>query len=200
MGRRTLLLIASILVAAVGTALIGLYVRGADDRARQNVESTNALVALTEIPANSTPGGTEYGTASRVRGELPRDVVTDADQIKGMKAVTTILPGQVLQQQMFSTEGNTTEANVVSKGYVGVAFDLGDPERVAGLLTPGSWVYVYATDKPGGSAKPNLIKPVFGYDTQIKVLAIGSQALDEADPVSGTVQDTDVPEPWSPSI
>jgi pilus assembly protein CpaB len=33
MGRRTLLLIASILVAALGTALIWLYVQGADNRA-----------------------------------------------------------------------------------------------------------------------------------------------------------------------
>jgi hypothetical protein len=33
MGRRTLLLIASILVAALGTALIGVYVQKADTRA-----------------------------------------------------------------------------------------------------------------------------------------------------------------------
>ena len=45
MGRRTLLLIASILIAAVGTALIGLYVRGADNRAQQTEGMVSALVA-----------------------------------------------------------------------------------------------------------------------------------------------------------
>src|SRR5689334_4379978 len=36
MGRRTVLLIASILVAAIGTGLIGLYVRGTEQRVRRD--------------------------------------------------------------------------------------------------------------------------------------------------------------------
>ena len=47
MGRRTLLLIASILVAALGTALIWLYVQGADSRAEATTTQVEVVVART---------------------------------------------------------------------------------------------------------------------------------------------------------
>ena len=49
MGRRTLLLITSILIAAVGTALVAIYVRGADERGPARRRSGG--VALAPAPA-----------------------------------------------------------------------------------------------------------------------------------------------------
>jgi hypothetical protein len=57
MGRRTLLLITSILIAAIGAALVGLYARGADQRATQHAEAIyGPRPAITATPSpTATP-------------------------------------------------------------------------------------------------------------------------------------------------
>jgi pilus assembly protein CpaB len=188
MGRRTLLLIASILVAAVGTALIGLYVRGADNRAHKDVTQRNVLVATADITAGTAPAKSRYSLQPRTSGELPPGYLTSADQIEG-KAVNTILSGTILQKRMFAVSGAAPVTNDVSKGSRGAAFDLGDPQRVAGLLTPGSWVTIYATSKTQGS--PHTIAMFDG--NPVKVIAIGSQSLSAPQATAGAAKDTDVP-------
>ena len=65
MGRRTLLLIASILVAALGTALIWLYVQGADTRAVSGETEVPVYVATRNVsmgqPSASFPPWTMSG-------------------------------------------------------------------------------------------------------------------------------------------
>ena len=57
MGRRTLLLIASILVAALGTALIWLYVQGADEPcAAGRPSGQRALPGQGRVTRARTPG------------------------------------------------------------------------------------------------------------------------------------------------
>lgn len=56
MGRRTLLLVASILVAALGVALIALYVRGADQRATKAASARyGPPPTVAPLPASPTP-------------------------------------------------------------------------------------------------------------------------------------------------
>ena len=54
MARRTLLLVAAVVVAAVGTALIFLYVNGVNDRAVADQSPQQVLVAKTQIAAGTT--------------------------------------------------------------------------------------------------------------------------------------------------
>ncbi|MAO80927.1 MAG: hypothetical protein CMH82_09745, partial [Nocardioides sp.] len=49
MDRRRMLLVAAAVVAALGTALVFLYVRGADNRAQEKYETTDVLVATVQI-------------------------------------------------------------------------------------------------------------------------------------------------------
>jgi pilus assembly protein CpaB len=169
MGRRTLLLITSILVAAIGTALIGLYVRGADNRARQDVAPVKVLVALHDISAGTAPTTRDFRVLERRLSDLPEDPLGRADEIKG-RAASTILRGQVLQKQMFTT-ADTTAGSDISAKNLGVSFNLEDPNRVAPMLAPGSMVRVYATHKDGDTAS---IREVFG-STPIKVIGIGAR-------------------------
>ncbi len=53
MGRRTLLLITSVLLAAVGTAFVAVYVRGADNRATEGQALGSYVVAVREIAAGA---------------------------------------------------------------------------------------------------------------------------------------------------
>src|SRR3954471_19638602 len=50
MNRRTLLMISSILIAAIGTALIGFYVRGVQARAEERLAGVPVLMATRTIP------------------------------------------------------------------------------------------------------------------------------------------------------
>src|SRR4051812_11096902 len=96
MGRRTLLLIASILVAAVGTALMGLYVRGADSRAQQTEGMVDALVATTTIAAGPS---LETAVESMHLAAVPNRMAEGG--YKGSTAFTTIrsdLKGKVVQE------------------------------------------------------------------------------------------------------
>jgi hypothetical protein len=54
MGRRTLLLIAALVVAALGTTGIFLYVNGVDDRAQAGLKLVKILVATQPIAAGTT--------------------------------------------------------------------------------------------------------------------------------------------------
>ena len=49
MGRRTVLLIVAALIAALGSAMVFLYVRGADDRATEAQAPVQVLKAVAQI-------------------------------------------------------------------------------------------------------------------------------------------------------
>ena len=71
MARRTLLIIASILLAALGTALIWLYVQGAENRAQQNADLVPALFLTQNVPAGQSPVS-DRDRAGRCRRPWPR--------------------------------------------------------------------------------------------------------------------------------
>jgi Flp pilus assembly protein CpaB len=182
MGRRTLLLITSILVAAVGTALVALYVRSADVRARDEEKRFSVLVAERDIspdetgrdvastavravdyPASLVPKGAYPGT-NEGRNRLARDHGDD-------KPRTTILANQVVQASMFG-KGQDTASRGVTKGQVGVSVQLADPNRVAGIVGPGSMVAVYGIFSEDN--KDPLIKLLI---PEVTVIGVGSQGV-----------------------
>jgi len=155
MGRRTLLLIASILIAAVGTALIGLYVRGADNRAQKTEGTVSALVAIKTIPA-----GTKLDDAVKsmhlapvparmaANGYLnPNAFAKIREAQKGKVVQEPINTEQVVLGSMFGSASDAATTDI-TKGR-GVAVELTDPGRAAGLLAPGSHVKIYLIPKNG---------------------------------------------------
>lgn len=178
MGRRTLLLIASILVAAVGTALIGFYVQGADSRARGRTEVTSVLVSTVPIEAGAAAVPDSFDRAERRVGDLPPRAITSSAQIKG-RAVSRILAGQILTTDMFGVAGAAAGVRLAADERA-VSIDLGDPERTASLLAPGSEVNIYVTTKDGNESTTS---PVFPF--KVTVLAIGDEAAG-----AGAVQPT----------
>jgi pilus assembly protein CpaB len=148
MGRRTLLLIASILVAALGTALIWLYVQGADTRAASGTAQVQVLVAANTVEAGHP--ATEVRPEQRL---LPQTVVdglvgkllTDAAQIKGFTR-TDVVQGLPLLKDQFSTQGlaSAPPLDGLPPDHVAMQVTLPDPQRLVGLLQPGSQIRVYA--------------------------------------------------------
>jgi pilus assembly protein CpaB len=168
MGRRTLLVIASVLIATTGTTLIWIYVRGADERARRSwSEPVTVLVATSPIE----PGSTRAQVAERVtERRIPR-LLAPQRRLASLEGVgpratgIPILAGQYLVEEQFAEESRSTG---VAERRMGVAVRLEDPNRVASLLRPGSRVAVYAvTPTRGGTSVTFLLNDV-------RVIAVGA--------------------------
>jgi pilus assembly protein CpaB len=148
MGRRTLLLIAALVVAALGTALVFIYVNNADNRANEDATLVKVLVATQDVAAGTTAADAsaagafeekEVTIASRAGGAT-NDISLISDQV----ALAPIFTGQQIQVQMFGSPQNTSLLNVPD-GQIAISVQLGDPNRVAGFVEPGSEVAVFAS-------------------------------------------------------
>jgi pilus assembly protein CpaB len=172
MGRRTLLLIAALVVAALGTVLIFVYVNNLDTKYQDEATLVQVLVATTEVPAGTTASEASANGAFELQ-ELPKSATADGalsniDIIADQVAQTNIVAGQQIVAQMFAPSG-TSSTLAVAKGKLAMSVQLGDPERVAGFVTPGSEVVIFYTE--AGSGDTMTIIP------RIEVLGTGATTL-----------------------
>jgi pilus assembly protein CpaB len=151
MDRRKILLVLAAVIAALGTMLVWLYVRGADHRAQAQFESVNVIVATQDI----APGETFDAAAKAGKFEkkaVPASSVLNGAQhdlsLDGEVALTTIYAGE---QVVAAKWGGSTDVDVTSKviaipkGKMAVTVNLTDPQRVAGFVQPGSQVAIFVS-------------------------------------------------------
>lgn len=160
MGRRTILLIAALVVAALGAVLVFLYANNARNAALDGQERVTVLVATAQIEAG-TQGSAAAAAGAFAEKDVPREdlvegALNSAEPISNLVALSTIFPGQ---QIIIGQWGATTAVPSVPvpDGQVALSVSLGDPERVAGFVTPGSQVAIFAT---GGPAVRLLLKDI----------------------------------------
>ncbi len=177
MGRRTILLVAALGVAALGTLLVFLYANNANSRAQADNEPVNVLVAKTTV-STGTSGSAAQSSGAFVTKSVPRSAVAPgavsvvtpiADQV----ALSPIYAGQQILAQQF---GETSETASVSslpipKGKLAVSVQLGDPARVAGFVEPGSKVAVFVTMEGRDQKSVRLLIP------SVQVIAAGPTTL-----------------------
>lgn len=183
MGRRTLLLVAALVVAALGTLLIFAYVRQADDRALKDQEPVEVLVAKTLIRAGTLGSAAERAGAFRLQ-RVPRSatiegVLGDPRPITDLVAVGDIYPGEQIIRAKFAPPGSTS-ALAIPAGKIAMSIRLGDPERVAGFVRPGSEVVVFVSGEVevrGTTVKGDLTTVLL---PRITVLAVGPTTLKAA--------------------
>lgn len=162
MARRTLLLIASILTAALGTALIWLYVQGAENRGIQNASLVPALFLSKDVGAGQPLDGAV--AVKQVTAEVAGPALTDLSQVRGQTLAQPAGSGQLLLRSMLST-GAGGGGRFPNGGAV--ALTINDPNRVPADLKPGDTVDVY-----GISAKDGVREVVLN----IRVRTIGQVA------------------------
>jgi len=149
MGRRTLLLIASILIAALGTSLIWLYVQGADTRGQQGSDLTQALFFTQNVPAGkdaSTPGLT---VPKLVPASIAATAVTNPAALAGHRLTVPAFAGQMLVPQMLGTQQT---GRFPKDGAVSIS--ISEPNRVPADLLVGDVVDVYALAANGKGSRP----------------------------------------------
>jgi pilus assembly protein CpaB len=148
MARRSVLLIAAVLIAALGTAMILLYVQGIDDRAAEGQELVEVLVATDTIEVGeAVTTAQEAGKfeAKQVRRDDMVDGALDsAESIADMVALGSVYPGEQIISARFGTLGDV-ESLVIPDDKMAVSVELTDFERVAGFVNPGSEVAIFGT-------------------------------------------------------
>jgi pilus assembly protein CpaB len=148
MARRSMLLIVAILIAALGTAMIVLYVRGIDDRATQGQELVEVLTATAVIEAGETVSAAQEAGKFEAKQVRREDMVAGAldstENITELVALGTVYPGEQIISDRFGTLGSI-ENLVIPDDKMAVSIELTDFERVAGFVNPGSEVAIFGS-------------------------------------------------------
>jgi pilus assembly protein CpaB len=154
MDRRKALLLVAAVIAAVGTLLVFLYVRGADTRADQRYDAVQVLRVVKPIAAGETVEAAQSAgkieSSSVSKKDLLPDALTGTEPIAGKVATTNIYPGEQLISSKFGATG-ATNGLAIPKGKIAISINLSDPSRVAGFVNPGDKVAIFLTQ--GDSAR-----------------------------------------------
>jgi pilus assembly protein CpaB len=179
MGRRTLLLVAALLLAALGTSLVFVYVNNVDARAREGQAPVEVWVATKVITAGTTvaQANSDGSFATEVLPDSAAldDALGDLTPIADKVALSTIYPGEQLIEAKFGAEGEAPTV-AIPPGKFAVAFEFADPNRVANFVAPGQQVAVMVTMQSEGAPVPagqdftQLLLPT------VTVLAVGGEA------------------------
>lgn len=192
MTRRILAVFAALLLAAVGTAAVLLYVQKADERAVADVSPVEVLVAKGRIPAGTT------GLSIRERqlteliplpaGSLPENeaLASLLPELDTLVVTSDLQPGQVLLRRMFSAETRTSGGLAIPEGRMAVAFTVTQAAQVAGYVRPGSEVALYVSYRMVEDTKvlgPASDDPTGGTAVlldRVDVIAVGARGAEGA--------------------
>jgi pilus assembly protein CpaB len=152
MGRRTLLLIAALVVAALGTTGVFLYVNGVDERAGADYKLVDILVATAPIAAGTSAQQASDLGAIDTREYLAKSVeglpaMSDISAIATQSALAPIAAGEPILATQFGEVGQTTQLPI-APGEIAVSLNMDDVGRVAGFVGPGSKVVLFMTTAP----------------------------------------------------
>jgi pilus assembly protein CpaB len=193
MGRRSVLLVAALVVAALGTTMVFLYVNDVNDRAIAKQSPVRVLVAKKAIEP-----GTSYKDASDQASFEKKTISRDAlvagalgatDPLVGKVTTTAIYPGEQIIPQMFGDPGEISTL-VVPAGKLAISVQLDDPAQVAGFVEAGTNVAIFLTGpvaKAGGQDQTRLLLPA------VQVLAIGNKTAVPQDTTTNGTAEASVP-------
>jgi len=151
MGRRTVMLIAAVLIAALGTTLVFVYANNANDRALADQKPVKVLFAKTAIAAGVSASDASKAGAFELREIASKSVapgaLSDITPIANKVALAQIFPGEQIIAAKFGDRGSVTSLPIPGD-RMGISVQLADPARVAGFVEPGSNVAIFVTLTP----------------------------------------------------
>ncbi len=186
-SRRTVILIAAVVVAILAGLLVYNYVNSADERAQGNARRVSVLVVKADIPRGTS--GREAQTkglikSAEIQSEFkPPTAVNNVAIIADKVAVADLAAGQVLVDNMFAdpVESQITFAgrvpdqcgpvDAVTKKpvpCVAITKSFDNVRGVAGVIVPGDFVNILVLStgenpqcKADAAAQPGVVPPVF---------------------------------------
>ncbi|WP_235737503.1 Flp pilus assembly protein CpaB [Nocardioides alcanivorans] len=151
MDRRKILLVLAAVIAALGTLLVFLYVQGADDRAKEDIEAVDVLQAVEDIDAGENFD--DAVTAGKIKTvEVPKDQIlpgaqADTQSLSGLRATTRLFAGEQVTSNKFGSGAVESGTLAIPEGLMAISVNLTDPARVAGFVNPGSEVTIFFTEE-----------------------------------------------------
>lgn len=177
-------MVVAVVVAAMGAALVFLYVKGADSRAEQRFDTVEVLRATSLIePGESVEDAQAAGKLALqavAKDQLLEGYQQTTESLAGTVALAPIYPGEQIISAKFGATAATQSSLQIPDGQLAVSVNLTDPARVAGFVNPGSQVSIFlsSTDPSNGSQFTRLLLD------RVTILGVGSTT-----PVSTTKTD-----------
>lgn len=158
-SRRTLILIAAVVVGALSAFLVFNYVNSADDRARGNARQVQVLKIAKDIPKGLT-GREAQQQGAIVTANIPAEfkpvtAITDPSIFQDKVAVANFATGQIIVDGMFADpiDNQITFSGRVpndcvdvpggtAKPCVGITISVDQVRGVAGVIVPGDFVNI----------------------------------------------------------
>ncbi len=179
MGRRTILLVVAAIVAVVGSGMVFLYVKGADDRAKAAQAPVQVLKAVAQIePGESLAQASSAGkidlmdVPAEQRLEGAMDAIGESGELV---ALARIYPNEQVTSSKFGTSGEQDTFSMPA-GKFAISVNMTDTGRVAGFVAPGSEVALFVNSSVGEAqeAGVRLLLP------EVQVIAVAQTTVTTA--------------------
>jgi Flp pilus assembly protein CpaB len=167
MRSRGLVVAIAVVLAVAAAAAVVLYVQGVKEDAERGGDLVPVIVATQEIPANQRLDPLiDQGVFDEV--QVPQDTVVSGavqtvDDLRGQTTVTPILANEQISMSRLSGAEKPLNIVGVSKGHIGVAFELDAPQGGAGNIQPGDNIAIFATYQNvqaiAGNLQQSLLNP-----------------------------------------
>ena len=210
-SRRTLILIAAVVVGAISAYLVYNYVQSADNRAEGNARKVDVIRIAKDIPKGKT-GFEAQSEGMLVQAQIPAEfkpatAIVDPSIIRDKVAVANFATGQILVDGMFADpidslttfagrvpndcaptgfQGSTTNKPVPC---VGVTISVDATHGVAGVVVPGDYVNIMVKpeqDCPDGTSAQVVCSPLRLLFQAARVLFVDKSAVPQPGEVTGS--------------
>ena len=202
-SRRTLILIAAIVVGAIAAFALFNYVQGIEERANNDAELIGVYKVAQDIPKGS-PGEQAVADSMIVESQIPREFLPanytqDLATIQGKVALNDLSANQVLVEGMFVDPASAliTFSERLQEGEVAITISVDQVRGVAGLLVPGDEVNILLTGAEGsvpvdGEEPSPYAQPARYLYQRVPIIAIGRSAVPQpgetVDPAAAEVE------------
>ena len=163
--RRTLILVAAVVIGAIASLLVYNYVNGVEDEANKNAEQVPVYLVEKKI-SRGMQGLEAQGLIKKStvpRKIMPANAITDPADITGQVAISDLVPNQVVVSDMFADASDPRAQQsfaerlnrIQNEDQVAISISVDQVRGVAGLIQPGDFVNVMLTEVSQVDAEGN---------------------------------------------
>lgn len=170
-------MIVAALIAALGTSMVFLYVRGADNRAQAAQAPVSVLKAVQIINPGETlqsaqaAGKIQLGTVPQA--QVLAGAVDSTDAIGNKVALSTIFPNEQIITGKFGEPGEQ-KVLTIPDGQVAISINLTDTGRVSGFVSPGAEVAIFLNGEGAGQNGQDAARLLL---PRVQVIAVGATSV-----------------------
>lgn len=204
-SRRTLILVAAIVIGGLAAFMTMRYVSGVENESAERNQLVDVLVATGPIgkgqSADEALAAGRVTVDQRRRADLPAAAARRAADIQGQVASVEMSGGEIITTSMFlaETDLSGSKSMTLDKGNVAITIMVSGGAGVAGLVQPGDLINIMAQveDKPaeGESANAGSGAGGLGVDGSGFISSTNSMYAFQAVKVLAVGTRLDVPQP-----